>query len=86
MESSRQKKSARPDHRGDSKGDDKPGTEPVVFLALVEHDLQCADGDDEQPKAPVVDAFAALANVGQIRRVFDDAVGEIERRGCRPEC
>ena len=64
------------DDGDDSKGDDKPRTEPVVFLSLVEHDLQGADRDDEQSEAPIVDAFAALANFGEVGWVFDDAVGE----------
>ena len=67
------------DDGGDRQGDDEAGAEPVVFLALVEHDLKGADGDDEQAEAPVVDALAALANFGEIRRVFDHAVGEVER-------
>ena len=64
----------------DRAGDDEAGAEPVVFLALVEHGLQRADGDDEQAQAPVIDALLALADFGQIRRVFDDAVGEVERQ------
>ena len=64
---------------GDGEGDDEAGAEPVVFLALVEHDLEGADGDDEEAEAPVVDAFATLADFGEIGRVFDDAIGEVER-------
>ena len=67
------------DDCGDEEGDDEAGAEPVVFLAFVEHDLEGADGDDEQAEAPVVDAFAALADFGEVGRVFDEAVGEIER-------
>ena len=68
------------DYRRDGECDDEAGTEPVVFLALVEHDLQGADGDDEQSEAPIIDAFASLANFSEVGRVFDDAVGEIERQ------
>ena len=68
-----------PDEAVTSEGDDEAGAEPVVFLALVEHDLEGADGDDEQAEAPVVDAFAALADFGEVGRVFDEAVGEVER-------
>ena len=55
-----------------AQGDDEAGAEPVVFLALVEHDLEGADGDDEQAEAPVVDALAALADFGEIGRIFDE--------------
>ena len=41
------------DGRGHSEGHDEAGTEPVVFLAFVEHDLQGADGDDEQSETPI---------------------------------
>ena len=67
------------DDRDDGQRDDEAGAEPVVFLALVEHDLEGADGDDEKAESPVVDAFAALADFGEVGRVFDQAVGEIER-------
>ena len=60
-------------------GGDEAGTEPVVFLALVEQHLEAADGDDEQAEAPVIDAFFAFADCGQIGRVLDNAVGEVER-------
>ena len=66
------------DDGDDEAGDDEAGAEPVVFLAFVEHDLERADGDDEQAESPVVDAFAALADVGEVGRIFDDAVGEVE--------
>ena len=61
-----------PDDRDDGAGDDEAGAEPVVFLALVEQHLQGADGDDEQAEAPVVDAVLALADVVEIRRIFDE--------------
>ena len=32
-----------------------------------------------KPEAPVVDAFATLANLGKVWRVFHHAIGEIER-------
>ena len=69
-----------PDDRDDAAGDDEAGAEPVVFLALVEHGLQGADGDDEQAESPVVDGELALADGGEVRRVFHDAVGEVERQ------
>src|ERR1700721_2607367 len=64
----------------DDTGNDEAGAEPVVFLALVEHGLQGGDGDHEEAESPVVDAFAALAKCGEVRRVFDDAVGHVERQ------
>jgi methylmalonyl-CoA epimerase len=60
--------------------DDKAGAEPVIFLALVEHDLEGADEDDEQAESPVVDAFAALTDFCHVGRVFDEALGEDERK------
>ena len=86
MVSSRQKKSAEADGGDDGQRDDEAGAEPVVFLALVEHDLEGADGDDEQAESPVVDALAALADFGEIGRVFDEAIGEDRARRCRPGC
>ena len=71
MESSRTMKIVRPTMATTKQTGDEAGSEPVVFLALVEHDLQRADGDDEQAEAPVVDADALFADRGEIRRVFD---------------
>ena len=62
----------------DGTGDDEAGAEPIVFLAFVEHGLESADGDDEQAEAPVVDSLFAFADRGQVGRIFDDAVGEVE--------
>jgi len=67
------------DDGDDAEGDDEARTEPVVFLALVEHDLEGSDGDDEEAESPVIDAFFALANFGEVGRVFNEAVGEDER-------
>ena len=71
-------KERKSDDGDDEEGDDEAGAEPVVFLSLVEHDLEGADGDDEQAEAPVVDAFFTLADFGEVGRVFDQAVGEDE--------
>src|SRR5664280_1957856 len=70
----------KPDDSDDEAGDNEVRTEPILFLSLVEHDLERPNGDDEQAEAPVVNANAALANRGEIRRVFDHAVGEVERQ------
>src|SRR5215469_12681031 len=60
-------------------GDDEARSEPVLFLPLIKHDLNGADGDDEKAEAPVVDAFAALADLREVRWIFDEAIGENER-------
>ena len=65
------------DH-GDAGVDDEAGGEPVVFLTFVEHHLEGGDEDDEEAEAPVVDAFLLFADVGEVRRVFDEALGEVE--------
>ena len=45
----------KPNHRHDRQRDDLAGMEPVEILALVEHDLQRDDPDDEQREADGVD-------------------------------
>jgi hypothetical protein len=64
----------------DDGGDDEVGAEPVVFLAFVEHHLEGADEDDKQAESPVIDAFAALADLGHVGWVFDEALGEDQRK------
>ena len=39
-----------PDRRRDGKGDDEAGAEPVVFLALVEHDLEAPMATTSRPR------------------------------------
>ena len=46
---------------------------------FVEHDLEGGDEEDEQAESPVVDAFSFLAALGEVGRVFDEALGENER-------
>ena len=53
---------------------DPDGTEPVVFLALVENDLQAAGPDDEEAEADVVEG--ADLGVLDVRRVVDEACDE----------
>src|SRR5579863_5306816 len=36
----------------DEEGNDEAGAEPVVFLTFIQHDLDGADGDDEEAEAP----------------------------------
>jgi hypothetical protein len=67
------------DDSSNEEGDDEARAEPVVFLPLVEHDLEGSYGDDEEAESPIVDAFSALADFSEIRRVFDEAIGEDER-------
>ena len=55
--------------------------EPVLLLALVEHELQAADADRDQAEAHEVDLGSlALLLRFQIRRVFDHAVAQVERQ------
>ena len=52
------------DHAADKqerKEADEAGGEPVVLLALVEHDLQAAHGDGEKAQAQVVHVAAAAS-------------------------
>ena len=56
---------------------DQTRGEPVVFLTLVEHELEGADPDREHADAPVVDAPRRLPDVG---RVEDEHPRHDERR------
>ena len=44
-------------HRDDGERDDLGRVEPVQLLALIEHDLQRTDADDQQYRADGVDRF-----------------------------
>ena len=46
------------DRRDHRQRDDEVRAEPIVFLAFVEQDLQCADAQRQQRDADVVDAHA----------------------------
>ena len=50
--SSRMIRPTMPDDRQHGQGDDEVRAKPVVFLTLVEHDLQAADADGQQTNAP----------------------------------
>ncbi len=65
------------DDREHGQDHDEVRAEPVVLLALVEHDLQAANADRQQADAPVVDA--ALCSVAKIRRIEDEHFGQDER-------
>src|SRR5580658_10540230 len=67
-------------HRNNGAGNNEAGAEPVVFLAFIEHGLQRADSDHEQAEAPIIYRFAPAANLSEIRRVFDQAIGHDERQ------
>jgi hypothetical protein len=57
--------------------------EPVVFLALVEHDLQSAEAEREQADSDVIDAHVsaqALELHGEIVRIFDQARHQQHRK------
>ena len=45
------------------KRDDETRTEPIVFLALVEQDLQSADAQRQQRDADVIDANAGASRM-----------------------
>ena len=51
--------------------------EPVLLLALVEHELQRADADRQHADAPVVDRRDSLP---QVRRIEDEQLRHDERR------
>ena len=53
-------------HRQDRQRNDEVRAEPVVFLSLVEHDLQAADADRQQSDSPVVDAGFLPPQIGRI--------------------
>src|SRR5437764_342615 len=53
------------------------GRKPVVFLSLVEHELQRADSDGEQADAPVVNPPRFLPDV---RRIEDEEPRHDQRR------
>ena len=57
-----------PGGRSQRQGDDKTGAEPVLLLALIQHDLQGAHADNQHPQAPQIDAHAAAveAEIGRI--------------------
>ena len=67
------------EHKGEDRdnrsGEDEVGAEPVIFLALVEEHLQCADEDDEEAQSPVVDTFALFTFGGEVGWVFDESLG-----------
>ena len=59
---------------------DEVGSEPVVLLALVEHDLHAAHGDGEEGEAEVVHV-AQLGWIGlDPRRIFDKTRDQNERQ------
>ncbi len=70
-------------------GDDLGRAEPVEALAALEHGLQRADADREQPQADPVhpaDALrvARVAQVGQGQQQRDDAEGDVDVEDPRP--
>ena len=80
-----------PDHEGrradegyDRQGDDEFRLEPVLLLPLVQHDLEGADPDGKQGKAPEIHAGGGAPDVGGIREEeeqhhqADDPDGEID--------
>ena len=68
---------------------DQRRSEPVIPLALVEHDLQAPRPSGDQPKADVVDVetFALMGSLGfELRRVVARAGWSESAKGCRSEC
>ena len=63
-------------------GGDEAGAEPVVFLAFVEDEFERAEADGEKQEAEEVEVETLLLHglhfLDDMRRVFDDAVGEEE--------
>ena len=68
------------DDKGNAKTDDKVRSKPVLFLALIERDLQCAHGDDQQTDADVVDAVKIVPVGLLVRGIFHQPIGEKKRQ------
>src|SRR5580704_8668566 len=64
------------DDEGDGEGSDEVRSEPVLFLALIERNLQRAHGDDQQADTDIVDAVEIVPVSLLIRRIFYQPVGE----------
>ncbi len=76
-----------PDHQArhsadeqESKQADEAGGEPVVFLALVEHDLQAAHGDGEETQAEIIHLGQAGTVGLDPRRIIDEAGDQNKRQ------
>ena len=67
------------DAADDREAGDERRLEPVVFLALVEHDFERAETDRDQREAQEVDRTRSLARVAQVRRIRDHARREQQR-------
>ena len=81
--SSRMMSAASPADRQHGERHDEVRSEPVILLTLVEHDLQAADADRQQPDSPVVDArFLAP----QVRRIEDEKLRQDQWRQRRSGC
>ncbi len=68
------------DEAGDEEEDgpaNPRGSEPVVFLSLIEHNLQQAGPDDQRAKAEVVEGWDL--RVLDVVRVVDEAVDHEQR-------
>ncbi len=64
-------------HGDDGEGHDEGAGEPVVALALVQHDLEGRQADDHQGEADEVDLLAVLqAQPLEVRRIHEDGAGE----------
>ena len=53
-------------HRDDAQRGDPVRRQPILFLPLIEHDLQRAHADGQQAHTPVIDAATLPPDVGRI--------------------
>src|ERR1700691_3566582 len=76
-----------PNYQGDkgndesvSKEDDEVRSKPVLFLTLIQRDLQRSHGNDQQADADVVDAVEIVPVRLLEGRIFNQPVGEEQRQ------
>jgi DHA2 family multidrug resistance protein len=62
--------------RKHNQGRNKVGSEPVVFLSLVEDDLQCAHAQGQQRKSDEVEAREPGLQPGYVRWIFDKLIDQ----------
>src|SRR6202042_3679287 len=68
-------------HDGDhNQGSNEMRSEPVVFLSLVEDDLQCAYAQSEQRETDEVEAGDPGLQVGYVRWIFNKLIDQYERQ------
>src|SRR5260370_2108585 len=68
-------------HDGDdNQGGNKVRSEPVIFLSLVQNDLQGAHAQGQERKSNEVEAGELLPQAGYVRWIFDKLIDQYERQ------